>query len=290
MEDKDKDEEAILSQKFSQLSTETENEAVSSNTNKRPYDSNSPIATTSIKKIKISQDSNGEDNDNMEQEPIPGYLLTTNQLFIHMAQKLMTSSTTTFNINDIQEIALLMYRIAAMEIRRCVTKVYLKSVTGTLKESECTLVEVDRRVWPIQVKSLMLTHQKSAASPTTTTATTTTTENITPNASHAITVEIIDENQQIICEKLLQQQIKDMRQEIELFKKQLTDKKNSLNGFTTQMEESICNYVQQYGIIPLKKKRDLKIALIEYNFDTEILQRQYLQESPNQYQVREINL
>ncbi|CAF5062121.1 unnamed protein product, partial [Rotaria magnacalcarata] len=43
-------------------------------------------------------------------------------------------------------------------------KIYLHSVQGTLKESNYTHMEINRRVWPIQVQSLMLTHRKSTTS------------------------------------------------------------------------------------------------------------------------------
>jgi hypothetical protein len=33
-------------------------------------------------------------------------------------------------------------------------------------------------------------------------------------------------------------------------------------------------------------KRDHKIGLLEYDYDAEILQRKYLQENPNEYQVK----
>jgi len=35
-------------------------------------------------------------------------------------------------------------------------------------------------------------------------------------------------------------------------------------------------------------KRDLKIALLKHDYDAELLERQYLQEKPNGYQVNRI--
>ena len=47
-----------------------------------------------------------------------------------------------------------MHRKAAIRITSEITKVYLLSVIGKLKELKCDLMEVDRRSWPIQVHLL----------------------------------------------------------------------------------------------------------------------------------------
>ena len=52
------------------------------------------------------------------------------------------------------------------------------------------------------------------------------------------------------------------------------------------MEEFIENYVEFFGIRPLKLKRDLKIALIKHDYDSEILKRKHIHEKPNEYQLR----
>ncbi|CAF2234943.1 unnamed protein product, partial [Rotaria magnacalcarata] len=39
------------------------------------------------------------------------------------------------------------------------------------------------------------------------------------------------------------------------------------------------------GIKPLEMKRDLKLALVNYDYDAEMLQREYFQEQPNNYQI-----
>ncbi|CAF4928132.1 unnamed protein product, partial [Rotaria socialis] len=44
-------------------------------------------------------------------------------------------------------------------------------------------------------------------------------------------------------------------------------------------------HVQTYGIKPLEMKRDLKLALVNYDYDAEMLQREYFQQQPNNYQI-----
>ncbi|CAF1933521.1 unnamed protein product, partial [Rotaria magnacalcarata] len=51
------------------------------------------------------------------------------------------------------------------------------------------------------------------------------------------------------------------------------------------IQETIEIHVQTYGIKSLEMKRDLKLALINYDYDSEMLQREYFQEQPNNYQI-----
>ncbi|CAF4726306.1 unnamed protein product, partial [Rotaria sp. Silwood2] len=98
-------------------------------------------------------------------------------------------------------------------------------------------------------------------------------------------METHTEDEQLICEQILHQCLQDMNQNIEHYQRQLNEKKNSLIGFTSTMEESIQTYVQECGVKPLEMKRDLKIAIVTYNYESQILERKYLQETPNPYQI-----
>ncbi|CAF3869369.1 unnamed protein product, partial [Rotaria sp. Silwood1] len=77
-------------------------------------------------------------------------------------------------MNDIQEIAMMKHRIAILLIKKQTTETYLESVTGKLNIFESDLIDVDQRVWPMQVQSLMLTHQKSSSAAATASSSTTT--------------------------------------------------------------------------------------------------------------------
>ncbi|CAF1148565.1 unnamed protein product [Rotaria sordida] len=127
---------------------------------------------------------------------------------------------------------------------------------------EYDLIEVHRRVWLMQVQSLMLT--KKAKSTTTT--------------------ETNQDDQQATCEKLLRERSEEMNLEIDLSERELIQK-NSLVEFTSIMDEAIQIYVQEYGIKPLEMTRQLKKAIVMYNYQSEMLERKYLQETPNQYQI-----
>ncbi|CAF4595707.1 unnamed protein product [Rotaria sp. Silwood2] len=272
-QEQEQDEETILSQKLSQLSTKHENETNSStNADKKRSLSTTASSNASSKKMKMidvdDTDDNIDDND-PKQDQIPIYLLMNNKLFVRMAQNTIRS-VQSISMNDVQQLALSMHHIAAFHIQKQITEIYLKSVTGALQASENDLIEMDRRVWPMKVKSFLLTQCKLTMAPITTVITTT---------------ETHTEDEQVICEQILHQRLQDINQKIEHYQQQLNEKKNSLIGFTSTMEEAIQIYVQEYGIKPLEMKRDLKISIATYNFESEILERKYSQETPNQYQM-----
>ena len=262
----EEEENVVLSQKFSQLSTNTEDEQKSDATRKRrrsSVTSSSPHGHLKKTKMIINGGDDELGDDSTEPNEIPMYLLMTNRLFLHMA-KTITKAISSIRINDIQQLAILMYQIATVQIDRYMMKVYLHSVQGTLKESLNIPIEMNRRVWPIQVQSLMLTHHKSTTSTMDT---------------HT------EEEEQMACEQLLHKHLQDMKEQIQDYEKQLNAKKQTLNDFTTNVEEMIQSYVQTHEIKPLKLKRDLKVALLNYHYDSELLKRQYLHEQPNEYQV-----
>ncbi|CAF5076103.1 unnamed protein product, partial [Rotaria magnacalcarata] len=96
----------------------------------------------------------------------------------------------------------------------------------------------------------------------------------------------ITEDQQADCEKHLHQRLIEMNEKIQYHQSQFNEKKNNLIGFTSNIEESIQSFVQKHGVKPFELKRNLKIAMINHDYDSEILRRQYLQEKPNEYQIQ----
>ncbi|CAF4940344.1 unnamed protein product, partial [Rotaria sp. Silwood2] len=87
---------------------------------------------------------------------MPNYLTMNHKAFVRMNENLL-KNVPSIAISDLQEMAFFMHQIEAVRMKKNITTVYLQSVTGTLTEPELDLIEVDRRVWPMQVKSLLLT-------------------------------------------------------------------------------------------------------------------------------------
>ncbi|CAF3934742.1 unnamed protein product [Rotaria sordida] len=265
------DVESILSQKLSQLSTADQNEINSLNPSDKKRRSNFLASPNpNPKKMKMANYDSDEDfdiNDNStKQNEIPNYLSLDNKTFVRKIKNIL-KNVQSISINDIQKLALLMHQIADLRFEKEMTTIYLQSVTGTLMEPENDLIEVDRRVWPMQVQSLMLTKKKAESAAATTT-----------------TTEINPDKQQADCEKLIRERLEEFNLKIDLAEQELIQKKNFLLEYTYEMDASLEIYVQEYGIKPLEMKHKLKKATTMYNYENEIIERKYLQENPNQYQ------
>ncbi|CAF1279138.1 unnamed protein product [Rotaria sordida] len=267
-EEEQQDNETILSQKLSQLSTKDQHEINSSDTSDKKRRLN--IVTSpnlNSKKMKLSDNDNDEDNDFNDnhtiQNQIPNYLSMDNKTFLCIIKNII-KNIQSISMNDIQKLALLIHQVATFRLKREITTVYLQSVTGTLMEPNNDLIEVDRRVCPIQVQSLMLTDKKVKSKTTT---------------------ETNQDDQQAACEDLLRERLEETNLEIDLAQSELIQKKNSLLEFTYDMDEALEIYVQEQGIKPLEMEHQLEKAIVMYNYQTEILERKYLHEQPNQYQM-----
>ncbi|CAF3719689.1 unnamed protein product [Rotaria sp. Silwood1] len=173
-QDDQDDDETILSQKLSQLSTAGHAEVYPSATMDRKRRSSSrPSPAVCSKRMKIS-DYNADDDDDddslnvddIKQNHIPNYLSMNSTTFVRLCKNLL-KTVPTMTMNDVQQLALLMHQIGALRIKEEMSHIYLKSVTGTLTEPECDLIEVDRRVWPMQVQALVLSKRPFSSITTT---------------------------------------------------------------------------------------------------------------------------
>ena len=254
----EQDVEEILSQKLSQLSTknEDENEEKSSVANKRRR-SSSALSSPSVitKKMKMT------DNKDTQHDRIPVYLLPTNKSFNFIMSNVMHTATS-MTLDDLRQVAILIHQIAELCIDKQIKTTYLQSGTGILTDSEPELTKLGRRVWPTQMKSKMLEQYKK--------------DNM--NRTTTPTVKMTEEDEPRHCEEFVQQCTREMNEKMVQYQQQLDEKESQLVDMTSTMEEAIKAYVDQYGIRPLKMKRDLKIKLIKYDYHAEIIERKYLQE------------
>ncbi|CAF5107105.1 unnamed protein product, partial [Rotaria sp. Silwood1] len=98
------------------------------------------------------------------------------------------------------------------------------------------------------------------------------------------TNDVNQPDQQTACEKLINQRLEELNEEIQYYQEKLLAKKNSLIGFTLTMNETIEKFVKEFGIKPLELKYQLKTAIVIHDFELEILERKYMAEKPNEYQ------
>ena len=191
----EEEEEEVLSQHFSQLSTNNDEmeEEASVNMKKRQLCNVSHPDSTVVKKIKLT-----EDHDMDEQECIPAYLRPTNGAFRRLVEK-VTEAASSIDVEDLRRIAILKHQMAALQINKQISLVYLRSGKGELREPEPEITSVDRRVWPIQVKSAM-----------------------------SITG---DEDEHLAYEHLVRQRVRQTDDQIQCYQRQVNEAKQSVFGF-----------------------------------------------------------
>ena len=103
--------------------------------------------------------------------------------------------------------------------------------------------------------------------------------------THTTVIDMNVEEEHRAYEHLMQERFQELTQQMDQYQQQLIEKKNQFVDFTLTMSNMIQNYVHQYGIYPIKLQRDLKIALLKYDYDAEIMERQFLQAKPTEYHV-----
>ena len=197
-----------------------------------------------------------------EEDQTPAYLMSTNTSFERHIKDVM-QATLRPDIDRLRQAASLKHHIAALHVTRQISSVYLQSGTDKLREHELELIPIDCRVWPSQVKSVMLAQRSTTAASSETNA----------------------ENDQQAYEDLVHQRLGQRNDKIRVYETQLDEIKTTSSGWSSKLEEAIDAFVQQHGLRPLHMKRDLKIALIKHENDATILERRYAQENPTPYQV-----
>ncbi|CAF1690783.1 unnamed protein product, partial [Adineta ricciae] len=110
--EKEDDQDAALSQRFSQLSTEDAYEQLIDNTSQRDD---------------IKDDFKQEKSD----DDTPAYLSLTNTTFLRVIKNIQAVQST-FSATDLQTIATSMHHIAALRLRKHITHLCLRSGTGKL--------------------------------------------------------------------------------------------------------------------------------------------------------------
>ena len=111
----------------------------------------------------------------------------------------MHTSIGAISMDQLHQVAIYTHHIAALQIHKQITMVYLRSGTGQLSELEfdsCTTV--DRRVWPTQVTST-LTDRHSATS------------------SDSVAMDRDDEHH--ACETLVHQRLQQMDEKIRAYER-----------------------------------------------------------------------
>ncbi|CAF5217637.1 unnamed protein product, partial [Rotaria magnacalcarata] len=143
-----------------------------------------------------------------------------------MIRNFIDTTSSSLEIAELQKIAVYMHHIKTLQLQKQISMTYLLSGTGQLGSSEFELVRVDRGVWSIQVKNVLIEQQK--------------------NLSSITTMEINhDQDDHATCEALVRQGLKERNEKIDYYQKKCDEIKNHFMETNSNIEIAIEHYVQQ---------------------------------------------
>jgi hypothetical protein len=221
------------------------------------------VATTTTAAVVVVDEDDDNDNDENQKDDIPDYLKATNKIFDKMIiEHNIHKNLTTITIEDLRRLAILKHKIVLSSFRKKLWLVYLKLGTGQWETQKSRKTSVDRRIWPTEVKKLMLSKKSNAIS--------------------------INEGRDVhtICEILVHEYLDELNCVSEQSQQEFNTKKNDFMDYTDDIDKIIETFIQQHAVRPLQMKFDYKIAILEYDYDAEILDREYSQLEPTKYQVK----
>ena len=177
-----------------------------------------------------------------------------------MIDDIINRISTTITIEDLRQLAILKHKISMISIRQQLWTIYLKSGMGQWKTDESHRIDVDRRIWPEEVRTIMSLKLKN---------------NNNNN----------NQDEQKLCEEIVYEYLEGFNKATKYYCEEFTKRKNNLIGFTDEIAKSIETFVQQHGIQSQQMKLNYKTTILKYGYDDQILQREYLRTNPTKYQV-----
>ena len=276
------EDEQVLSQKLSQLSTskqdndddtvvaETKQRRANKSTasiKKRHREEAVTLTTTTtspvFKKLKSKSD-----EENHFDNSIPSYLLPSNKSFVEMIEKEQCLKNKSPNIvDDLRQIALVLHQLAVNHLQQDLWSTYILCGTGRLKQALAnteltTSITHGPHIWPVKVKSFILS-----------------------NSSSLLTTVVEKEHDQA-CLRFANKFIGDLNKQRDQYRDQLNEKKRKCSEYTEVIEQALQTYIERERIDYLRLKCELKKALLAHYYFEQTFQWQYQQLNPNEYQVR----
>ncbi|CAF5066567.1 unnamed protein product, partial [Rotaria magnacalcarata] len=243
-DDKKNVEDRILSQELSELSTEEkyDDEEYLIYDNKRPLSTPSTPDGTSKKMCLWNENETREDQE-------------IDSIFNKFIMDHKNKHMILMSMEDIRTLMILKHRMATSHMEKRQWMIYLKSGTGQWTTKESVKTNVDKRVWPLQVKKL-----------------------ITEKMATLNTYEI--HNEHTLGEMIVNQHLQELNQKIEEYTMIFNTMKTVCFGWTETIDEIIDTFVQQHSIVPFALKLNYKLTLWEYDYDDQLLQREYFRYQP----------
>ena len=238
------EEEHVLSQRLSQLSTSQ---------HKRTHSDSLMTTETMLKKMRREEET--------LEESIPRYLSINNTSFKQMLEQQAWFKEKKMDMESLRPMAILMHQLSVIRLQEDLWITYVKAGTGQLMKPEGNEpMSYGPHVWPVKVKSLML--------------------------SKRITTEMPSDLEENACRTVVYEFIRDLNQKNEQYQQRLIEQKASLTEYNEVIEQSLQAYVEQQGIYLLRLKCQLKQALVNNDYQNQMFEMKYRQHNPNEEQVR----
>jgi hypothetical protein len=193
-------------------------------------------------------------------ETIPDYLSRQNQAF---ENKIHSIRPPTIQLEELREIAILIYKIMFLEIVKSLWIVYRTSGmggggggSGNLPSIILQINQLNMEIWPPEVQSYMKLFKFN--------------QNI---------------NEDNPCLSFVNHCLYQLDDQSKEYHHQLNVKTSRLVDYTRSLEYVIEKFVQQ-GLQPLRIETDQQIALVQYHYTDGLLKRAYLAQNPTENQVR----
>ncbi|CAF1029978.1 unnamed protein product [Adineta ricciae] len=277
------DDENCLSQRLSQLSTsETQPATVKRSVSAMNIQRSPPSRTSSSsKKFKADRDQcerTAELNidDIVVEEDVPSYLQLSSHRFRQLVDPFLLDTDDCLTIEDIQGIALLLRRIAIVNIRKSLWTVYLQAGTGILEVGEIfgskVVTNQEISIWSSEVKSKVLTLENNNSSSNSTKKTTSDEPGI---------IQVNSDT----CRNCVNQMLRQYSNQLVQYEEDFNNMKHVLNNlFTLQMESSLTEFIEQQELKYLRIEIEKKIVTVKYDYKDRFLQNRYEQYRPTRYE------
>lgn len=187
----------------------------------------------------------------MDFDFIPDYLCNTNPSFENKIKCILPS---TIKLEELRDIAILMHKIMSIGIVQSLWIVYRKSGLGNLP-SALQINQLDRKVWPIKVQSLLQQSQ----------------------------MRYMDEDE--ACLIFVNHHLQQMNSQSDHYRHEFNVKTCNLRGgYSPSLEHILEKFIQQ-GLQYLRMDIEQQIAMVSFDYMDRILERAYSIEEPDHNQV-----
>ena len=194
-----------------------------------------------------------------EIEKIPNYLTKQNPSFQQMVQQMqykITTTVTTNKIEELRQIAILIYKIMVIQTYYLQWSTYLKAGLGQLmvpnNEQRLSLTNVP--IWPKVIKKLLPLKDNDKS------------------------------NGNKFYLNFVHQQLSELNHQLEQYQMALNIKTNNFHGYTLTIQKFIEKYIEQH-LQSFRMQIEHEIDLIRYDYHIQALKSEYLRYHPNVYQV-----